>query len=342
MALDETDGMSEVVERKAEVLLVEDNLTDATLIRTILERDGDIGVTLAQDGIRGCQLVESHRWDLVVTDFNLPGRDGIEVILACKAHQPDTPIISTSAYSASAYRDGALRGGANDVLGKPINPEELIRTARGLLDLRSIAAAEPKTILAIGAFPGDVEAGCGGTLMKHALFGDHVQVLVLSLGAQGSGREDRAATTRKACRVMGAELHLPPDDAPELPDLDTVLIRIKDIVHDLSPKIVFTPSLNDVRDSRQHAHTGADIATTGSTSLLCYQAATTTLEFRPTLFEDISDFLDQKMAALSHFQLEVQGRPHLDPGLARAAARYWGRFLGYGEVEPFEVIRHNL
>jgi len=79
---------------------LEDNLTDATLIRTVLERDGDIRVTLAQDGIRGCQLVESHRWDLVVTDFNLPGRDGIEVITASKTNQPNTPIISTSAYSA--------------------------------------------------------------------------------------------------------------------------------------------------------------------------------------------------------------------------------------------------
>ena len=63
--------MADGGQKRAQVLLVEDNLTDATLIRTILERDGDIQVTLAQDGIRGCQLVESHRWDLVITDFNL-------------------------------------------------------------------------------------------------------------------------------------------------------------------------------------------------------------------------------------------------------------------------------
>ena len=342
MALQETGGMSEGVEKKAQVLLVEDNLTDATLIRTVLERDGDIRVTLAQDGIRGCQLVESHLWDLVVTDFNLPGRDGIEVILACKAHQPDTPIISTSVYSATTIRDGALRGGASEFLPKPINPEDLIRAARSLLELKSRSDSRPKAILAIGALPGDVEAGCGGTLMKHALGGDQVQLLVLSVGAKGLEAEERVAATRKACRVMGAQLHLPPDDASDLPEFDTVLIRIKDAVYDLEPRIIFAPSLNDVRESRQHAHTAAEIVATSATSLLCYQAATTTLEFRPTLFEDISDFLDQKMAALSHFQMQVTGRPHLDPGLASAAARYWGRFLGYGEVEPFEVIRHTL
>jgi CheY-like chemotaxis protein len=334
--------MSDAKERKAQVLLVEDNLSDATLIRTILEKEGDIRVTLAQDGIRGCQLVESHRWDLVVTDFNLPGRDGIEVILASKAHQPDTPVISTSAYSASVYRDGALRGGANDVLTKPINPEELMGMARGLLKLKAGSETEPRTVLAIGAFPGDVEAGCGGALLKYALRGDRTNALVLSRGAGGAEGEEQVAATRRACKILGAELQPPPEDAWELPALDSALIRIKDMMEELNPDLVLAPSPNDVRDSRKHAHTATEIAVEGHVSLLCYQAATTTLDFRPTVFEDISDFLDQKMAALSHFHELIEGRPHLDPDLSRAAARYWGRFLGYGEVEPFEVTRHTL
>jgi len=334
--------MSEDVEKLAQVLLVEDNLTDATLIRTILEKNGDVRVTLAQDGIRGCQLVESHRWDLVITDFNLPGRDGIEVILACKASQPDTPILATSGHPGSAHRDGALRGGASQILEKPINSEELFKTVGTLLELKSEADSQPKRILAIGVFPGDVEAGCGGTLMKHALRGDEVQAMVLSVGASGADADARITSSQRACKVMGAELHLPEQNKPDIPDADGVLIQIKDAIHRLKPEVVFTPSLNDVRESRRQAHEATDLSTPQTTSLLCYQAATTTLEFRPTLFEDISDFLDEKMAALTFFQQQVDGRPHLHPDLARAAARYWGRFLGYGEVEPFEVIRHIL
>lgn len=334
--------MSEGADKRAQVLLVEDNLADATLIRTILERDGDIQVTLAQDGIRGCQLVESHRWDLVLTDFNLPGRDGIEVILACKASQPLTPIISTSAYSASVYRESALRGGANQVLVKPIDPEELIRAARELMNLEGKNARKARMILAIGAFPGDVEAGCGGTLMKYALGGDQTHVLILSSGASGPRAEDRLGAARRASRLMESELLTPPDDASEVADLDAALLRIQAAVDTLGPDVIFAPSSKDVRESRRHAYMAAEISTPKSSSLLCYQAATTTLDFRPTLFEDISDFLDQKMAALSHFIMDVQGRPHLDPDLARAAARYWGRFLGYGEVEPFEVTQHSL
>jgi len=334
--------MSEVSDRKAQVLLVEDNLSDATLIRTLLEREGDIRVTLAQDGIRGCQLVESHRWDLLITDFNLPGRDGIEVILACRASQPDTPIISTSVYSASVYREGALRRGANEVLEKPIDGEDLLRKARGFLKLTSSSTSRSRVVLAVGAFPGDVEAGCGGTLMKYALRGDTTHVLVLSLGAPDPDDPDPAAAPRRSAHVMGSNLLLPRDGAPEMPELETALNQIQDRVHELKPHLVLVPSGNDVREARKHVQAAAEIAVAEPTSLLCYQAATTTLEFRPSLFEDISDFLDQKMAALSHFLPQVHRRPHLHPDLGRAAARYWGRFLGYGEVEPFEVTRHKL
>jgi LmbE family N-acetylglucosaminyl deacetylase len=178
--------------------------------------------------------------------------------------------------------------------------------------------------------------------MKYRLGGDETHIQILSIGASDSQGEERIAAARKACRLMEAELHLPPAEAPEIPDLDTTLLRIKDKVEELRPGLIFAPSMNDVRESRRHAHTAAEIALAEPASLLCYQAATTTLEFRPTLFEDVSDFLDDKMAALSHFLTQVQGRPHLDPDLARAAARYWGRFLGYGEVEPFEVTKHTL
>ena len=76
----------------------------------------------------------------------------------------------------------------------------------------------------------------------------------------------------------------------------------------LKPQLVFSPSFHDVRESRQQAHTAAEISSAESSSLLCYQAATTTLDFRPTLFEDISDFLDQKMAALTYYQHQVEGQ----------------------------------
>lgn len=326
----------------SQILLVEDNLTDATLIRTILEQDDSIRVTLAQDGIRGCQLVEGQRWDLVITDFNLPGRDGIQVIAECKAHQPNTPVIATAAYSTPAYLEAAFRVGANEALSKPIDRDELISIVRDLLALKATIDARPRQILAIGALPGDVEAGCGGILIKHVRAGHKVFVLVLAIGAMGEDGSTRRAAARRAAQGMGARVRLPENDHRGIAELDQMVLGIQNAVHELKPYIVYAPSGRDVRDSRRNTFRATDISARKVHGFYCYQAATTTLDFRPTMFEDISEHLDQKMAALSHFEAQVRGRPHLDPGLARASARYWGRFLGYGEVEPLEVIRHAL
>lgn len=334
--------MTENERDKAQVLLVEDSLSDAILLRSLLEEDGSTRVTLAQDGIRGCQLVQNQRWDLVVTDLNLPGRDGIEVIQECKEHQPETPILATSLYAATSQLEAAFRAGANEVMAKPVARSELIATVRDLLALKAKADARPRRVLAVGALPGDVEAGCGGILLKHVSAGDQVRILVLSPGARGGDADDRRISAQRAAQVIGAELFFPHADGPEIGDLEFMVLRLQEAVRSWEPEILFAPSVRDVRDSRSNAFRAAEITGSATSGFYCYQAATTTLDFRPGRFEDISEYLDRKMAALSHYEPQVQGRPHLDPGLARASARYWGRFLGYGEVEPLEVVRHRI
>ena len=84
------------------VLLVEDTLEEALLLRTLLEEELGCKVTLAQDGIRGCQLAENQTWDLVVTDLNIPGRDGMEVIRTSTESHPETPVLATLAHVYAA------------------------------------------------------------------------------------------------------------------------------------------------------------------------------------------------------------------------------------------------
>lgn len=334
--------MTETTKNRIEILLVEDNLTDATLVRTLLEQEPNTRVTLAQDGIRGCQLAEHQRWDLVITDLNLPGKDGVAVIQAAKANQPDTPILAMSAYSEPYQHEGAFRAGASEMLGKPLDGAEVMEVVRSFLKVKSGSDAQTRRILAVSALAGDAEVGCGGVLAKRAASDDDVTILVLSIGAGGGEGNLRRAAARRAAQVIGAKLILSPEGEVGLPDLEQMVVRVQDAVHNLSPEVVFAPSSQDVRESRRNAHRATEMAASGVSGFYCYQAATTTLEFRPTHFEDISEYLDRKMAALSHFEAQIRGRPHLDPDLARSSARYWGRFLGYREVEPLEVVRNVI
>ena len=66
---------------------------------------------------------------------------------------------------------------------------------------------------------------------------------------------------------------------------------------------------------------------------------TSTLEFRPGFYRDVTDFISDKLDALEPFSMEGRGPRELSARFAQAAARYWGRFADFAEVEPFEVLK---
>lgn len=325
---------------RLEILLVEDTLEEALLVRSLLEEMGGFKVTLAQDGIRGCDLAENQDWDLVITDLNLPGRDGMDLIRLSKERSPDTPVLAMTAF-AGPYVDQAFRTGADDVIEKPVDQEDLKRRIKILAARRRKAAdvKEDRTVLAIGAFPGDVEAGCGGILLSRRAKGEQVLILTMSPGGEGANPDRSLAAARKAAKAMSAVLVVPDDFGATLPGDDDVTRTVEGLVREHHPDTILAPSHNDVRESRRDVYRGALSGGPLVPNFLTYQSATTTLEFRPTAFVDIGEYMEQKLGVLNAYADQVGGRPHLEPSLIRATARYWGRFLGYGDVEPLEVVR---
>lgn len=357
-------------------LLVEDTLDQALLLRTLLERRLHARITLAQDGIRGCQLAENERWDLVITDLNLPGRDGMEVIAASKEVHPHVPVVATTAYGAPHYIEQAYRKGADAVLEKPLDDRELLKTLERLLGSRKPEerpgpagesssppetpppepppppstgqepgrapveppAASADTVLAIGALPGDVELGCGGILLRHKERGHRIVILHLTAGEEGTDAS-RKGDAQEAAQALGAHLVIGESFGEAVPNAREMMALVQRTVEDFQPMAVYAPSAHDVRESRQNTNRAANLAAAEVGHFFCYQAPTTVLDFHPTLFVDVTDYMDTKLAALEKYAGQIEGRPHLDPEFVRATARYWGRFLGYGLVEPLEVIR---
>ena len=321
-----------------QILLVEDTLDEALMVRTVLEAAIPCKVTLAQDGIRGCQLAENQDWDLIVTDLNLPGRDGMEVIQISKEKHPEAPVIATTAYSGPHWVDQAFRVGADEVLPKPLDKDELLSTLKRFIE--EIGPEEPapsKTVLAVGALPGDVEVGCGGMLLGHIARGDRVVIVLFTAGKDEEDAASGLAASKEAAAIMGGEIVVAEPSGSAVPDIDDLIDFLSGVVEEEEPQVLYVPSRNDVRESRQNAYRAVAMGASEVPNIYCYQAATTTLDFRPTIFQDVKEYMDQKMVVLSAFEEQAEGRPHLRPEMARATAMYWGRFLGYGEVEPMEV-----
>ncbi|HET8642971.1 MAG TPA: response regulator transcription factor [Pseudonocardiaceae bacterium] len=105
------------------VLVVDDDLTVADVVRRYLERDG-YTVALAADGETALRLAGEHEPDLVVLDLMLPGIDGLEVCRRLRSTS-DVPVIMLTALGEESDRVLGLQLGADDYVTKPFSPREL-------------------------------------------------------------------------------------------------------------------------------------------------------------------------------------------------------------------------
>lgn len=114
------------------ILVVEDEPKVAKAIQEGLEGES-YAVSLAQTGEDGFFLANSERFDLVVLDVMLPGRNGVEVLSAMRKRGIETPVILLTAKDAVEDRVRGLDSGADDYLVKPFAFPELSARIRALL-----------------------------------------------------------------------------------------------------------------------------------------------------------------------------------------------------------------
>jgi two-component system chemotaxis response regulator CheY len=118
------------------VLVVEDSATMRSLIASTLEEMGaPLKITEAPSGFEALRLLPRERYDLIVTDINMPDINGLELVSFVKGNQAysSIPLIIISTESSDRDREKGLRLGADAYLVKPFDPDDLLQIARDLL-----------------------------------------------------------------------------------------------------------------------------------------------------------------------------------------------------------------
>ena len=131
------------------VLVVEDSPGMRSFVRASLEEGGFADVVEAANGFEALRLLPRERYDLVVTDINMPDIHGLEVLSFMRKSEAHatTPVIIVSTEGAQRDRERGMALGADAYLTKPFEPEMLRATAQRVLDERSRKAdpsASPK------------------------------------------------------------------------------------------------------------------------------------------------------------------------------------------------------
>ncbi|MHC4813369.1 MAG: response regulator, partial [Planctomycetota bacterium] len=128
-------------------LLADDEPLSQEFLREALEGLG-LKIIAVDDGEQALAALKQHPIDLVFTDLQMPGADGVEVLTGSKLREPDRPVVLITAHGTMGVAVEAMRKGADDILEKPVSPEDLelalvrVRDRRRLLQENRYFRAE--------------------------------------------------------------------------------------------------------------------------------------------------------------------------------------------------------
>ena len=327
--------------KRTRVLVVEDDLDQARLLVRWLESTGLYEVTHAPSGSDGETMIRTGEWDVFVSDIELPGMSGLDLLRLAKEVLPDTPTLLITAHENFDYAVEAIQRRADDFLVKPLSRTAFLEKVAALAGQAAAARRMRQVVLAVGAHPDDVEIGCGGILLRHRAQGDDVSVLTLSGGERGGTASKRVQEAHRAAGILGARLFLESLQDTAISEGQETISLIEAKIAEVQPTVIYTHTLHDGHQDHRSVHRATVVASRGVSSLYCYQAPSTNIDFRPTKFVEMGEFMDRKVEAISMYGSQVAKRPYLRESLLRATAEYWGRFAGYGLVEPLEVMRES-
>ena len=324
----------------AEILLVEDDELLADVMRALLRPIAEVRWAVSAE--QALELLPSGKWNLIIADIELPGMNGLEFLRIAHDRRPEISALVVSGQAQFSYAVEAIKAGADDYVTKPIEPQALLEKIEGLLvKQRERQPADSEVVLAIGAHPDDVEIGCGGILLRHRAAGHPVSILTMSGGEAGGELDTRAAESQRAADLLSARLFMLNMVDTSIGDDGSTIAEISRVVEEVAPTTIYTHTSKDVHQDHRSVHHASMVAAREVPRVYAYQAPSSSVEFRPTRFVSIDDFLPQKLEMIRAYSSQVAVRRYLDEELLAATARYWSRYSTSRYAEPLEVIRES-
>lgn len=155
------------------VLVVDDDPVVRESLQRLLGKRG-YAVETAGTAEEALLLLEQKLFALVITDWQMPGMDGLALLRRVKERLPHTPVVMITAYGSTETVIQALRGGVSDFVLKPYRPEELLQIVE-----REVARHRQ-------AVPAGLSSGIGARLSREQL--DELDILLAQLRLEVGAR----------------------------------------------------------------------------------------------------------------------------------------------------------
>jgi len=221
-------------------------------------------------------------------------------------------------------------------------------------------------ILIVAAHPDDEVLGCGGTLLKHISNGDDVYALILGEGVTSRSRIPRPQDGKKVKALESAAQRVGlfmgwkklftyklADNRFDSVDLLDVIKVIEEVKEEVNPQVVYTHHYGDLNIDHRITHEAAltafrPLKGTACRRILTYETPSSTewatpvahRAFIPSVYVDITDWIDKKCEALKLYGGELRAYPHPRSTKAlKITAQRWGTHVGMKYAEAFSHVR---
>jgi DNA-binding NtrC family response regulator len=123
---------------QANILVIDDEETMRDSCQQALSRSGN-RVEVAEEGVKGLEMLEKESFDLVILDLKMPGLSGMEVLKRIKEDEPEVVVVVITGYATVESAVEAMKAGAYDFIPKPFIPESLRMIVDRALEKRKLS-----------------------------------------------------------------------------------------------------------------------------------------------------------------------------------------------------------
>lgn len=201
------------------------------------------------------------------------------------------------------------------------------------------------SVLAIGAHPDDIEFGCGGTLLKLRDLGAKIFLFVATSGEYGGDPEVRMKEATKSAEILKAEIIFGKLKDTFLSYSRELIIKIEEVINKVQPSIIFVNFYEDTHQDHYALSKSTITATRYSRNVLFYEVPSTSASFKPDIFTDITDVLEEKMKLLLAHASQVDKVNISDLDIiqvAKSTANFRGIQARCGYAEGFQPYRFQF
>lgn len=177
----------------SKILVIDDDTSFCMMLKTFLQKKG-FDVTNAFNASEAEELIKNRKFDIVLTDIRLPDSDGLAILKLVKEIHFDTQVILMTGYTDIKTAVKAMKTGAYDYVGKPINPDEILHTIEQALKKKSEknpGVPEKKSAATNTAKPSFVKgiSSHSDQLHEYISLVAPTNMSVLIIGDSGTGKE---------------------------------------------------------------------------------------------------------------------------------------------------------